>query len=58
VEVIAPVPNHPRRRPTERLITLTTCHPKYSAAERLIVHGRLVETRERVAAPTSPQAAD
>ncbi|MBX6765582.1 MAG: class E sortase [Actinomadura rubrobrunea] len=58
VEVIAPVPNHPHRRPTERLITLTTCHPKYSAAERLIVFGRLVETRERVAAPTSPQAGD
>jgi sortase A len=58
VEVIAPVPNHPRRRPTERLITLTTCHPKYSAAQRLIVFGRLVETRARVTAPTSPQAGD
>lgn len=24
--------------PTQRLLTLTTCHPKYSAAQRLIVH--------------------
>jgi sortase A len=51
VEVTAPVPFRPRARPTKRLITLTTCHPKYSAAERLIVFGRLVEEKPRVAAP-------
>src|SRR5699024_1155487 len=28
----------------ERLLTLTTCHPMYSHAERLIVHAALVET--------------
>ena len=28
----------------ERLLTLTTCHPMYSNAERLIVHAALVET--------------
>jgi sortase A len=39
--VIAPVPFHPGRRPTRRFITLTTCHPKYSAARRLIVFGVL-----------------
>jgi sortase A len=39
--VVAPVPFHPGRRPTKRLITLTTCHPKYSAAQRLIVFGVL-----------------
>lgn len=37
------------RQPTsgeapERLLTLTTCHPMYSNAERLIVHAALVET--------------
>ncbi|REE97367.1 class E sortase [Thermomonospora umbrina] len=47
VEVTAPVPFHPRRKPTERLITLTTCHPKYSAAKRLIVFGTLIEQRPR-----------
>ena len=28
----------------ERLITLTTCHPQFSDAERMIVHGVLVKT--------------
>ncbi|MCA1672476.1 MAG: class E sortase, partial [Actinobacteria bacterium] len=45
--VIAPVPGQPRDAalPPDaeaRLITLTTCHPKFSARERLIVHGVLV----------------
>jgi sortase A len=48
VDVTAPVPFHPKTRPTQRLITLTTCHPKYSAARRLIIFGRLVESLPRV----------
>ncbi|TDD93461.1 class E sortase [Actinomadura rubrisoli] len=52
VEVTAPVPFHPQRPPTEKLITLTTCHPKYSAAERMIVFGELVAEKPRAAAPT------
>lgn len=60
VDVIAPVPGTadahghdahghganpgtPRAAP-EPLLTLTTCHPMYSNAERLIVHAALVET--------------
>lgn len=27
--------------PGRALITLTTCHPEYSAAQRLVVHGEL-----------------
>lgn len=41
VEVIAPNPYAPGDAPTERMITLTTCHPKFSAAERWVVHGSL-----------------
>ena len=41
VEVIAPVPGDPAAAPTERLITLTTCHPMFSARERFIVYGVL-----------------
>ncbi|RMI14454.1 class E sortase [Cellulomonas triticagri] len=41
VRVIAPVPNQPDAEPTERYITLTTCHPMFSARERYIVHGVL-----------------
>ncbi|GIG34811.1 class E sortase [Cellulomonas pakistanensis] len=41
VQVIAPVPDQPGVEPTERMITLTTCHPMFSARERYIVHGVL-----------------
>lgn len=40
--VIAPVPDHPGEKPHLAMLTFTTCNPKYSAAQRLIVHGRLV----------------
>ncbi len=36
-EVLLPVPDRPGVVPTERLLTLTTCNPKYSAAQRLVV---------------------
>jgi sortase A len=48
VSVAAPVPEHPRANPTKRLITLTTCNPKYSAAQRLIIFGQLISTTPRV----------
>lgn len=41
VDVIAPVPGSPDQAPTGQLITLTSCHPMYSAAQRFIVHGEL-----------------
>ncbi|MFF4774295.1 class E sortase [Microtetraspora fusca] len=47
LDVVAPVPGHPAERPTRALITLTTCNPKYSAAERLIVHGLLADREKR-----------
>jgi sortase A len=48
VSVAAPVPERPSANPTKRLITLTTCNPKYSAAQRLIIYGRLTSTTPRV----------
>ena len=41
VKVIAPVPNHPGAEPDNHYITMTSCHPMYSAAERYVVHGVL-----------------
>lgn len=41
VDVVAPVPGDRDAEPTERFITLTSCHPMFSAAERYIVHGVL-----------------
>ncbi len=36
--VLLPVPNHPGINPTERLMTMTTCHPKFTASQRMIVY--------------------
>jgi sortase A len=47
VQVIAPVPGHPSATATRALLTLTTCHPKYSADKRLIVHAQLVRAVRR-----------
>ncbi|MCW2672697.1 MAG: sortase family protein [Frankiales bacterium] len=41
IEVTYPVPGQLGRRPTQRLLTLTTCNPKYSARTRLIVHATM-----------------
>ena len=38
VDVLAAVPHHPDLAPTDRVITLTTCNPRFSAAQRLIIH--------------------
>ncbi len=36
VDVLEPVPRQPGVDPTERILTMTTCHPLFSAAERAI----------------------
>lgn len=53
VYVVAPVPEKGREaeKPTERLLTLTTCHPPYSAAERMITHAKLAGVRARGLGP-------
>jgi sortase A len=39
--VVDPVPGQPEAQPTEQLITLTTCHPRWASYERMIVSGHL-----------------
>jgi sortase A len=41
VAVIAPNPDDPAAEPTLRTMTMTTCHPMFSARERYIVHATL-----------------
>ncbi|MCY1694206.1 MULTISPECIES: class E sortase [unclassified Curtobacterium] len=43
VETIAPVPNKPGVEPTgdDRWLTLTACHPMWSAKERFVTHAKL-----------------
>lgn len=47
VSVINPMPNTDSlevREDLEPIITLTTCHPQFSNAERMIIHGMLTES--------------
>lgn len=41
VDVLAPVPHHPELAATDRIVTLTSCNPLYSTAERIIAYGVL-----------------
>jgi sortase A len=47
VRVIAPVPDQPGATATGRWMTMTACHPKYSAAQRYVVFAALVQTYPR-----------
>ncbi|MEV1128594.1 class E sortase [Agromyces sp. NPDC049794] len=51
VDVLAPVPHHPDLQPTDRLITLTSCNPLYSTAERIIAYGVLESWQPSTAGP-------
>lgn len=46
-EVIAPVPSEPGVEPTERWLTMTSCHPMWSARERYILHSTWIESVPR-----------
>jgi len=52
VDVVAPVPDHPGQTPTRKLLTLTTCNPKFNNYLRLIVHAQLAAQVERYPAQT------
>ncbi len=39
--VILPVPNHPGGKASEAIMTMTTCTPKFSATQRMILHAKL-----------------
>jgi sortase A len=54
VQVVAPVPNQPGKKPTQEMITLTTCNPKFNNYQRLIIHGVLDPTQTRTRAQGRP----
>ncbi len=58
IEVISPTPNGPENGPPSgAYLTLTTCHPKYSAQQRLIIHAGLDGAGlTKVEAPNGPPA--
>jgi sortase (surface protein transpeptidase) len=57
-EVISPTPNATPDVPASgAYLTLTTCHPRYSARERLIIHAALEGAGvSKIAEPTGPSA--
>jgi sortase A len=55
--VIEPVPGQPDVEPTEALITLTTCNPRWASTERWAWWGYLVEERTREQGPPAELAA-
>ncbi|MGI8681140.1 MAG: class E sortase, partial [Mycobacteriales bacterium] len=60
VAVTAPVPDAPGRQPTQASLTLTTCNPRYSARQRLVVFGLLAKTVPNAggSAPVGASAAE
>jgi sortase A len=50
-DVIAPVPEEPAATPSAPWMTLTACHPRYSAAQRYVVFARLTDARPRSKGP-------
>jgi sortase A len=51
VEVAFPVPDQPdpSAKPRLKVLTFTTCNPRYSAAQRLVIHAELVQALPRSA---------
>ena len=44
IEVTYPVPKQEGAKPKVAVLTLTSCHPKYSARQRIVVFAQLAET--------------
>lgn len=57
VDVTFPVPHKRGEKPTIARITLTSCHPKYSARQRIIVFGQLADTEPKVSGVLPPALA-
>lgn len=51
-DLVLPVPAQSRATPTQALLTLTTCHPRYSARQRLVVQAILMAAEPRAGSVT------
>jgi sortase A len=57
-EVLAAVPHRPELAPTDRIVTLTSCNPLYSTAERIVAYGVLESWQPASAGPPAEIAAE
>ena len=55
--VLAPDPAEPTAAPTERILTMTTCHPRFGATERFVGRAVLTSWRPASAGPPTEIAA-
>jgi len=51
IEVTYPVPGRRSATPTQQLLTLTTCHPRYSARQRMVVLAELTAEQGKDVGP-------
>jgi sortase A len=54
--VLWPVPDHEGVQPSEALMTMTTCHPKFTASHRMIVYSKLVSKMKNTANLAMPDS--
>lgn len=54
-EVLFPVPDHSGVEATKPLMTMTTCHPKFTASHRMIVYAQLVAKRPNINLTMPPE---
>jgi sortase A len=57
VDVLAPVPTQPGAEPQERILTLTSCNPRFGAQERIIAYAVMESFRPLAAGPPEEIAA-
>ena len=48
VDVVAPVPQHPGQKATQAWMTMTACHPEFSARQRYVEFAQLEQTIHKV----------
>lgn len=52
-EVLLPVPHHWGVEPSASILTMTTCHPKYTTRQRMIAYSTLTDWQPLTAGPPS-----
>lgn len=57
VDVLAPVPTRPENEPAERVLTLTSCNPRFGAEERIIAYAVMETFQSLDAGPPTEIAA-
>jgi sortase A len=55
-EVLSPVPNEPGAKPEQRILTMTSCNPRFGSEERIIAYSAFESWQPLSAGPPAPIA--